>query len=198
MQVVIFGATGRTGKPLIQQSIIRDHVVRAFVRNPQKMTLQHPRLSMVVGDVLNPPQVDDALKDQEAVLVALGTGTSLRPTLTLSTGTQNIVKAMQQHRIKRIVVVLSGWIFQEARPHIFRALTAEHERQLKILQESDLDWTAVCPPEITDARPTGIYEVAAGTIPPNGRQISKYDLADFMVLQLDDEKFMRQAVGIAH
>lgn len=197
MHIVIFGATGRTGAIIVERALQQGHLVTAFVRDPHKVTVQANNLRVAIGDVLDRATIDKALEGQEAVLCALGTGFDLRPTTLLSEGTKNITVAMEQRNVKRLVCVLSGWLFFDTVPAMFQDITKEHERQLAVLKQSSLEWLAVCPPQITDNPPTGKYRIAVDTLPENGTQVSKADIADFSLMQLSGNDYLYKAVGIA-
>jgi putative NADH-flavin reductase len=197
MRVIVFGASGRTGKVIVEHALAVGHEVTAFVRDPRRLANPSAGLAVAVGDVLDAAALASAVAGQDAVVIALGTGTDLRPTTVLSRGTANIVRAMETCGVRRVICLLSGWLFYESYPPMFRAITAEHERQLAALRASQLDWVAVCPPEITDGPATGRYRIAADALPAGGVRVSKADLAEFMVGQLADDAYLGQAVGIA-
>lgn len=72
MRLLIFGANGKTGRQLVEQSLAQGHAVTAFVRNPAKFNVTHPNLQIVQGDILNYDAVERAVRGQDAVLSALG------------------------------------------------------------------------------------------------------------------------------
>jgi len=197
MKVIIFGASGRTGKSIVEQALAAGHEVTAFVRDPRRLTSRPPGLTVAMGDVLDAAAVETAMVGQDAVIIALGTGNDLGPTTVLSRGTAQVVRAMETHGIRRVICLLSGWVFYESYPPMFRAITAEHERQLATFRASRLDWVVVCPPQITDGPATGRYRIAVNALPAGGMQVSKADIADFMVSQLAGDTYLGQAVGIA-
>ena len=72
MKLLIFGATGGTGRQLVEQALAQGHLVTAFVRNPSKLGIAHQNLRVVQGDVLRYDTVEPAVCGQDAVLSALG------------------------------------------------------------------------------------------------------------------------------
>lgn len=99
---MVFGASGRTGRHLVRQALEEGHEVTAFVRDPARLGLDHARLRVVAGDVMDAARVEEAVADSEAVLSALGhTRTSAKDIQTV--GTKNIVAAMHRHGVRRIV-----------------------------------------------------------------------------------------------
>ena len=101
MKLIIFGATGRVGSQLVSQALSQGHTVTAFVRDPQKLkTISDSNLRFVVGNVMNPGDVEKAMEGHDAVLVALGSG---RKGNIRSEGTNNVLKAMERTGVKRLV-----------------------------------------------------------------------------------------------
>src|SRR5947209_20010961 len=100
-RVLIVGATGGTGRQLVAQALERGHAVTALVRDPSALRVEHPRLHVMRGDVLDYPSVDAAMQAQDVVLCALGHKRFFQPTHILSGGTRNILRAMEAHGVKR-------------------------------------------------------------------------------------------------
>jgi putative NADH-flavin reductase len=177
---------------------MQGHTVTAFVRDPGKLDVESDALQVVIGDVLERNLVEQAVWGQDVVVCALGVGSDVRPAPVLSEGTRHIIQAMEKYHVKRLICLLSGWLFFQSTPPMFKAITAEHRRQYTILQQSAVDWIAVCPPQITDYPPIGSYRTAVDRLPDGGYRISKEELAEFMMTQLVVNDFLRRAVGIAN
>ncbi|MBA3424639.1 MAG: NAD(P)-dependent oxidoreductase [Rubrobacteraceae bacterium] len=198
MRVVVFGASGRTGRRLVEGALRRGHEVTAFVRDPSKLSLEHERLRVVGGDVMDAAAVEDAVAGRDAVLVALGhTKTSAKDVQLV--GTRNIVGAMQRHGVRRIVSLTGAGVRDpEDQPKLFdRAITGllrrlqrdvleDAERHAEVIKNSGLEWVIVRGPVLTDGERKGGYRV--GYVGKNsGTRISRADIADFMLDQLEDD-----------
>lgn len=205
MKVLVFGATGGTGREIVAQALEQGHILTAFARNPAIIVTKHENLKVVQGDVLDYPSVEAAVKGQEAVFSALGTR-SLRKTTVLSEGTKNIVQAMDQHGIKRFVCESSlgvgdskgqlGRFFNLLIvPLLLRNIYRDKEVQEQCIKQSNLDWIIVRPAALTNGPRTGVYR--SGFLPA-GRfaKISRADVADFMLKQLTDNSYLRLAPGL--
>jgi putative NADH-flavin reductase len=105
MKLAIFGATGKTGKELVAQALDQGHEVTSLVRDPARLTVEDERLTLVVGNVLDPTCVAQAVQGQDAVICALGAGSDLKKSTVRTTGTINIIRAMQENNVKRLLVV---------------------------------------------------------------------------------------------
>lgn len=206
MKVVIFGSTGRTGKYLIQFALEEGHEVTAFARNPSSISIHHPRLSVFQGDATKEVEVEKALMGKEAVLSAIGT--DLGQTNLRQTAIRNIVMAMQNQTIKRLLGIGGMGILQataelqifekEGFPEEYLPVSKDHNAAYQILENSGIDYTFVCPPMIVDGPKTEQFSTEAD-YPPKGKfQINTGDLAWFMVSELSENKYIRKRVGISN
>ena len=209
MKVIVFGATGDTGRWITDRAAQAGHAVTAFVRDPDRMRVVHDRVKIVRGDVLEPASVDGAVAGQDAVLSALGS-TARNPAPVLSDGVRHILDAMQTHRVRRLVVLSAagalgesaGFLLGNLGLGIFRmwlpAVYREHRKMLEGLQRRNLDWIAVRAVLLTNAASKGRYRVAVDGIPRWGFRISRADVAAFMVRQLASDEFVRKMPAIAY
>lgn len=197
MKIVVFGASRGVGLQVVQQALEQGHRVTAFARNPSFP--EHAHLSVLRGDIFDLEAVSRAVQGQDAVVIALGAG-SQAGDQTRSQGTAHIVRAMQQHGVRRVVAVSSfgvgdsrkGLIAQMAWLFLKAALE-EHERQEKILMESGLDWTIARPTGLTNDARTGAYRVGH-----SGRgRISRADVSDFILKALEDSSYIGKALVIS-
>src|SRR5689334_228722 len=102
MRLAVFGATGRTGKPLVEQALQAGHEVVALVRTPSKLAIQHPKLTVIQGDAMNPVNVDDTVQGSDAVISVIGQAKGA-PRDTQTVAITNIIAAMNKYGIKRLV-----------------------------------------------------------------------------------------------
>jgi putative NADH-flavin reductase len=209
MNVLIFGASGRTGRELVRQSIAAGHEVTAFVRNPASLTVaEHLRIAS--GDVHDPAAVNIAMIEQQAVLSALG-GPLFDEEL-LPRSMENILASMKRQGAKRLIVVGAAGAIESTlrripplRKFFFRILMAtlfkkafESQREMqRLVRASDTDWTIVQPPELVNAPATGKVRVDAEALPEKGLRISRADVAAFMVAQLEIAEWVRRDVCIS-
>ncbi len=197
MNIIVFGATGRTGNCIVDLALAQGHTVTAFARDPKSFSSPQSGLSIVRGDVLHAIPVEQAIKGHDAVLSALG-GRTLDPSTVISEGTRHIIQGMEKHDVRRIVVILASGIISGTIAPMFTNINAEHRRILEMLKQSELEWIAACPPYIKDYPFTGNYILHTDQIPTDRMQISKFDLADFMLGQLNSDAYLQQAVGIVN
>lgn len=205
MKLFVLGATGGTGRPLVEQALARGHEVTALVRRPAALP-PAPHLSLVQGDVFDHSSFVQHLQGHDAVLSALGpSGRSLGPTTLYTRSTEQLLAAMAQTQITRLIAVTSGGVVEGAAPFWFRPIKpffkfyADMKKMETQVMASDTDWTLVRPGYLTDARVTGCYRTAvdAGSL-PRGWRISRADVAHFMLEMLEQNQFVRQAVAMAY
>jgi len=201
MKVAVFGATGRTGRLLVERALGAGHEVVAFARDGSKLGLESGRLSVVEGDVRDGERVGAAVSGADAVLVALG-HTKGSPEDVQTEGTRRIVAAMRESGVRRIVSLTGAGVRdEEDQPKVVdRAFVAllgrlqpavleDARRHAEVIRESGLDWTVVRAPRLTDGPHTGDYRtgyVGRGS----GTKVSRADVADFMLRQLEDETYL--------
>jgi putative NADH-flavin reductase len=204
MRLVIFGASGRTGIPLVQQALDSGHEVVAFVRNPSKMPIQHERLTMVQGDAMSPDDVERAVIGGDVVLNVLGHAKNT-PRNLMTVSAQHIVTAMKKHGVKRLITLTGAGVgAPEDQPkpinHVIKfllktispAVLADSEQYVEVVKDSGLDWVVVRVPTLTEGARTGSYRV--GWVGVNtGPRISRADVADFMLtLTQNGDKYLRK------
>ena len=168
MHILIIGATGGTGRQLVQQALDLGHQVTAFVRKPAKLKMEHPNLRVAQGNVLDYASLESAMRGQSAVVCALGHKRFFYPTRILSEGTRNILRAMKACHVPRLVCESSlgvgnsvgrlGLLFTLfVIPVILPFVFWDKVRQEKLIEESDTDWIIVRPAVLTNRPPRGDY-----------------------------------------
>jgi putative NADH-flavin reductase len=221
MKLTIFAATGGTGRQALEQALAAGHDVTAVVRNPQKLAAA---VRVITADLAAPESavLESAVAGADAVLSGLGPRSKADAGIT-SKGTQAIVEAMKATGVRRLVVVSAapiGTVPVPGRPrppkhdpgdgffmrHLFSPLTqaalrgpyADLALMEDFLRESDLDWTVIRPPRLTDKGLTGTYRTAYGRNLRGGMVISRPDVAHLMLRVLDQPETIRQTVGVAN
>jgi putative NADH-flavin reductase len=221
MRLAIFGATGGTGRHLVERAIAEGHEVTAFVRNPSRMPARHERLKVVVGDVFDAGRVREAVAGNEAVISVLG---SRQPSNPLhprrpgdpngpaSAGSENIVAAMKEHGLRRFVCqtawgagdskrdpgVAGAFFMKVLVPPLLRDEYADKEAQERIVRESDLEWIIVRPMILTNGPWTNDYRAGVDLRPGWRPYISRADAADFLMRQLADDTFVHRTPAIGY
>lgn len=207
-RVLIVGATGGTGRQLVAQALERGLEVTAFVRDAARLGIEHPRLRIAVGDVLDASSVEAAMRGQDAVVSALGHRRYYAPGRILSEGTANVLRAMEAGGVRRFVCETSLGIGDSAGrmglyytlfviPVVLPLYFWDKARQERQVAASGLDWVIVRPAALTDRTKRGNVRRGAdvGSF-VRTLSIPRADVADFMLEQLTDSAYVGTAVGI--
>lgn len=208
MHIAIIGASGGVGKQVVEQALEQGHTVRAFARNPGKIETEHDQLEKIQGDAQQLEAVESAIEGVDAVICTLGAPSSNK-NKPRTHGTRNLVRAMKNQGIKRIICVSSIGV-AESRvmlPFFVRYIVMgimlksamdDHATQEIAVKNSDLDWTIVRPGQLTDDPLTGNYKYGFlyNDKTVNLNPIARADVADFILKQLEEDLYVHQAVGI--
>jgi len=202
VNVLVFGASGATGREVVKQALDRGHSVHAFVRDPDKFQINHAKLALVVGDVTEYVSVERAVRNTDVVASALGSGNSLSSDPALIDGIQNIIRGMDHAGVHRLVYLSMLGVGGSGKqlgyvdryivlPLLLRNVMKDHARKEAFIKRSSLDWVVVRPPRLTNGPYTGRYrsgeDVKEGTLLAS---ISRADVADFMVKQFMDDRYV--------
>src|SRR5262249_34044229 len=172
MRIGILGASGRTGKHLVEQAVAQGHQVTAIVRNPDGLASDlHGPVRSVKADVMDPNAIAPALADIDAVVSALS-GPGRAPSSVWSDSTRSIVKAMREARVWRYIAITGSMLDTTGDGPFFRYVgkpiarrmlkgsTTDMRRAEHLIHESGLEWTIIRVPRLTDGPARGRYRSA--------------------------------------
>jgi putative NADH-flavin reductase len=203
MRLLILGATGGIGRLLVRFALERGHDVTAFARSPQKITLRHNRLEVHQGNLLDTGQLAKEMTGHDAVLSAFGSAT-LRVTRMRSDFGRAVAEAMRVSGVKRILLVSSAFLFPEInfpgrvlRGVLFGNVIVDDAGMELAISRDFLDWTIVRPPRLTNGPITQKYRVADGRLPQGSLVISRADVADFILKEVERPTHLQQFVAVA-
>lgn len=209
MNITIFGATGKTGAHLVEQALLAGHTVSALVRTPSKLARASARLTVIQGDIGDAVQVAQAIQGADAVISVLGPASNA-PDFAVSRGTANIIAAMQAQGVRRLIVSTGAGVrdpndapkfFDNAIVAVLQIVSknvyADMKRTVELVCASDRDWTIVRVPMLTNDTPKG--NVRVGYVGKDiGTRLTRADLADFLLKQLQDHTYVRQAPAVSN
>ena len=209
-KIALFGGSGQTGMEFLKRALDNGYQVKALARSPQKFSIKHPKLEVVLGDVLVEQDVTAVVKGCDVVVSLFG-HVKGSPEWLQTNGTKNIVAAMKQEKVEKIISLSGGglpfpekdqpkmpdkmirFIMKIAVPKILNDAIKHH----KILENSNLKWLIVRGPRLTNDKKTGNYRV--GWVGVNAStKIARADLADFILKQIDDEQFLYQMPFVSY
>lgn len=213
MKIAIFGGNGATGRLLTERSLQAGHAITALVRSPERFPYRD-RVRVIQGSAFDRAAVRETITGAEVVFSALGAKSPLRNENVLPRAVPLIVEAMQRTAVRRIIALGSAGALPDSlkkQPAWRRWIALNlvytlllkwpvHEQvaQYQILSSSGLDWTMVMPPMLTHGGAKGRYRIDGEALPRNGSSISRADLADFMMRQIDSPEWIRRGVYICY
>ena len=200
MNLVILGATGGTGRLVVEQALAAGHTVTALVRSPEKLTSSNSRLRVITGLATDAQDVARALAGADALISTLGGSGSV-----IADSTQAIVDAARQTGLKR-VVVLSSFLVERQRLNVpmrlatglvMGAMVKDKTLGEEMLRSSGLDWTIIYASPLTDGPATGSVSVLAADAKWGmSHRISRADVATWLVQTVTGTQYSRRSVAI--
>ena len=204
MTLAVLGATGRTGRPLVEQALAAGHHVTALARTPSKLALDHPALTVVQGDALVEADVARVVDGADAVLLTLG-HTKGSPEDLMARAAETTVAAMKDKGVRRVVTETGAGVADPKDPGglgpalmsgimrvVAKNLLADSEAHVDVFRRSGLDWTAVRAPRLTNGPRTGQYQTGYFSMGP-GHSVSRADVADLMLDLAASDRFAGEA-----
>jgi uncharacterized protein YbjT (DUF2867 family) len=184
--VIILGASGNIAKHVIDIFVKKDDInLTLFLRNKNRLHNKYSsKVHLIEGDVLNYIQLKDAIKGQDIVYVNLAGN--------LEAMAKNIVKAMEETGVKRIIAISSVGIYETP----LRSVLEPYRKLADVIEVSNLDYTILRPTWFTDADEVD-YEITRKGEPEKGSLISQKSLATFITKIIKSpEKYSRENLGI--
>ncbi len=200
MKLFVIGATGRTGREIVQQALERGHYVTAFVRSPESTRLENERLTVLKGNVVDENQLFEAMQNHDAVLSALGPRKVFKPSSLLHDSALATTRAMSRSGVRRLVILSAAAHFPGIPNRIVSFVLRSHMRDSRAMEEivlaRRLDWTIARPPRLTKEDYTS-YRSREGAAPKMGFTLARKAVAAFMLDAIEQQKHFRKIVGIA-
>jgi len=203
-QVLIIGASKGIGLETTRQALEAGHMVRAFARSAADIRISGPKLEKVRGNALKSSDVTAAVTGMNAVIQVLGVGLGdlFWPVHLFSDATRILIAAMQAQSVKRLIVV-TGFGAGDSRASIncfqllpfrffFGRAYDDKDVQERLIKDSALDWTIARPGVLTNDGRRERYRVLKEPSQWRNGTISRADVADFLVQQIEDRAYLRK------
>jgi putative NADH-flavin reductase len=203
MNLLVIGASRGLGLQLVRQSVTAGHAVTAFARHPENLLKEQERLRIIAGDILEESKVREAMRGQEAVCLTIGTRVTLKPVTVFSRGTKNVLAAMSEHGVRRLICITGigagdskghGGFFYDRifQPLLLKTIYQDKDRQEALVRASGIDWTIVRPGFLNNDPLTGQYRVITDLTGVTAGKISRDDVAHFMLTELLANRYLGQ------
>ncbi len=215
-KILVVGATGGSGRAAVTALTATGHHVTAFSRHADALSADHPEITAINGDVMNPADVDRAVAGHDAVVVTLGItenpirvqllGPARTPLDVRSTGTSNVIDAMNAHGVDRLIVQSSYGIGPTRRllgfsdriffATIVKKQMADTELQDRIVRSSGLDWTLIQPVHLNDTTPDNAPFLST-TGETGAMKVSRTAVGQALAQVVDDPTLSYETVSVS-
>lgn len=206
MNIYLLGATGRVGQKILKEALDEGYHVSVLIRSADRLMIESDLLTIYEGDALNEADIMESMAQSDVVISALNTDKNN----VLTKSMPLIINAMSHYKISRIITIgTAGILNSRTEPDIYRFQSSESKRRTTsaaedhltaylLLEESNLNWTVVCPTYLPDGDKVGGYRTEVDFIPEGAKEISVDDTATFAYSLLFQDKFIKKRVGIAY
>jgi putative NADH-flavin reductase len=212
--ILVIGTNGGIGKQAIDIALKAGHHVTALLRNPANLTLTHPNLEIVKGDIMQPDSFERYVANKDAIISAIGVRGGFladKPTTLYSRGNANLLQVMKKSRTGRIFFIsasaveispvlpffirlVAKYIVQKLLRHMYADLRAMED----LVKTNNADWTIIRPPRLSDRPATGHYRIAINSFLKNCLNISRADVAHFMINNITNEATYKAIIEIGY
>jgi len=203
MKIVVIGASRGIGLEVVKQALERAHEVTALLRDPAKLALEHARLHKIRGDLGKPADVRSALSGQDAVCTCVGVNPTRKLVELFSRGARNVLAALQDAPATKYVAVTGvgagdsrghgGFFYDKIlQPLLLGTIYADKDREEELIKGSATDWLIVRPGFLTNGPRTGVYRAITDLTGVTAGKISRVDVADFILNQMESPSLFRQ------
>ena len=208
--IMVFGASGRTGLEVVEQALEAGNKVTVVLRHPEVFPIRHEQLRIIKGDVFQPLTYENAFFGIEVVISCLGSR-NREPTTVYSEGMTNILAAMQKVNVNRIICLSAGavvvppnasfimkFIIKNVLQRLFKHSYADMLKMETILSKSNQNWTVIRPPRLLNGDKTGNYRTVSNDYLEGMSSLTRADLAHYIINHLEDEKTYKSKVEISY
>ncbi|WP_069789847.1 NAD(P)-dependent oxidoreductase [Cyanobacterium sp. IPPAS B-1200] len=196
MKIGIIGASKGVGYSLLTLALEENHQVSALLRNPSKITIENHNLNIIKGNIRDPEAVQSIVKNQDAICICIGIPPTQKPVDVFSIGAKNVLQAMALESSHQKLISVSGIGAGETKGHggflydrilnplLLKTIYQDKDRQEEMIKKSNVDWLIVRPGFLTDGQRTQKYKVIEDLTGIKAGNISRSDVADFILKQL--------------
>ncbi|MFZ4214700.1 NAD(P)-dependent oxidoreductase [Pantoea endophytica] len=203
MKLAIFGASGATGRHLVNQALSSGHSVTALVRTPDSLHVNHVGLKRIVGELYDSATVETVIRDSDAVISVLGARKGKAQNI-CTDGISKIIPAMHNVGVKRLIALSAYGASETKNASLFirfvRSIISEKMRDKDgmedIVRASNTDWTLIRPPMLTNGDACGKYRSGIALRPGITARISRADLASFILQAVVNGRYIQEAMTV--
>lgn len=209
MQITVLGASGRTGRLIIDLALNDGYSIKALVRTLSKLNIQHERLQLIIGDATNYEKIDESVSGSQAVISVLGHAKKSQPDIQ-TVALHHVITAMTKYEINRIISLTGTGVYHEGdKPRIIDRVSRfllklilknrflDGENHVKVILQNNFQWTIVRVPLLTNGPFTGKFRVGLTGV-NSGLKISRADAAMFILQLVSENHYIHQMPVISY
>lgn len=203
MKIFLLGATGKTGTLFLKMALENGHNVTAYVRSPEKI-MKAENLRIVPGDLRSITQMSVAMCNHDVVVSCIGGNDNDKSSI-IQELTQAIVASMKKSNVNRIVAISSAgihnefsWVTNLILNLFYKHVINDHRLAAQVIIASGISYTLARPLSLTDGNLTKIYRKMSIGVPKDGKDISRQDLAHFLLETIESGSYHNETVGLAY
>jgi len=210
LNILVIGGTSGIGLEVVRQSVARGHKVTALARRPERMTFFHRHLTVLKGDVLNAKSIEDAVSQNDVIISTIGMGPTREPVNVFSEGMKNTLAAMHIANTTRLITVTGigagdskghgGFFYDKLlQPLLLKTIYDDKDTQEALVKKStDTQWTIVRPGFLTDNAKENRYYVLGSLEGVTSGEISRADVAHFIVGTFEQGLYINKTVFLTN
>ncbi len=205
MKIILFGASGKTGRIFMKLALEQGHEVTAVVRDPNSVTALHQNLQIAVVGLFDREAVRSVAKGKELAVSCLGGDANKKSTM-LTDMMNSIVPVLKESGVKTMFHISSAGIHDEMPGAIskiiinlfFKNAIADHKSAAKCVMDSGMDYLILRPLSLTEGELTKKFRMSYDSVPKGGREISREDVAYLLSKAIGDEEYRNKSIGICY
>ncbi len=205
MNLVLFGATGQTGKIFLKLALEKGHTVTAVARDVSKIDFEDKNLIVKTADLFNKDELINIIRGNDLVVSCLGGNANNKSTL-LGDMVKNIVGAMKECGVSSMYLMSSAGIHNEMPGIIaklfvalfFKNAIADHKVAAEALINSGFTYLIVRPLSLVDGEMTKSFRTSDDSVPKGGSNISRQDVAWFLAEALEKTEFNNKSICLCY
>jgi putative NADH-flavin reductase len=209
VKLLIIGGSRGVGRSMLECAVRRGFDVTVLARFPEKIEADESKVTILKGDVLNKEDLASAVHGQEAVCSCIGVAITFKPVSLFSRAAENIVEVMENNTEQKFVAVTGigagdskghgGFLYDKIfKPIFLSTIYQDKDREEEIIRSSALDWLIVRPAGLTNGTQTGKYRVIDNLDGIVAKRISRMDVADFILNQIEEPSQFGKAVLLTY
>ena len=203
MKISVLGANGQTGQLVVAQLLEQNHDVIAYIRNPDRLTLSHPKLTIIKGEIFDRQAMAQAIAGSDALISCLGSSTTTKSDQ-LALMAASVIAAIKETNIPKAVYMSTAGIENELHGFMKWLVHAvvgnvieDHTRAANQYKKSEITYVIARPMRLKNGKSTHKYHMSEEGLPKCKRPISRANVADFLVKAATTTKFDNKSIALS-